>query len=63
MASISFSALAFFQIDRLALQEQLHRILRRHDARHPLGAAGAGEKPDLDFRQAEPVLGFSAATR
>ena len=46
------------EIDRLALQQQLHRILRRHDARHALGAAGAGEQADLDFRQAEPGLGI-----
>ena len=44
------------QIDRLALQQQLHGILRRHDARHALGAAGAGEQADLDFGQAEPGL-------
>src|SRR5258707_1256760 len=50
--------LGFRQIDRLALQQHLHRILRRHDARHPLGAAGAGKKPDLDFRQPEPGLGI-----
>ena len=48
--------LGLVEIDRLALQQQLHRILRRHDARHALGAAGAGEQPDLDFRQAEPGL-------
>src|SRR5271163_3854826 len=46
------------EVERLALQEHLHGILRRHDARHALGAAGAGEKPDLDFGQAEPGLGI-----
>ena len=46
------------EIDRLALEQQLHRILRRHDARHALGAAGAREQADLDFRQAEPGLGI-----
>ena len=46
------------EIDRLALQQQLHRILRRHDARHALGAAGAGEQADLDFGEAEPGLGI-----
>ena len=52
------------EIDRLALQQQLHRILRRHDAWHALGAAGTGEQRDLDFRQAEASFRkFSAATR
>ena len=44
------------EVDRLALQQQLHRILRRDDARHALGAAGAREQADLHFRQAEPGL-------
>ena len=55
--------LGFGEIDRLALEQQLHRVLRWHDARHALGAAGTGEKSDLDFRQAQPGLGiFSGHT-
>ena len=46
------------KIDRLALEQHLHRILRRHDARHALGAAGAGKQPDLDFGQPETGLGI-----
>jgi len=41
-----FSALALSRLT-LALQQELHRILRRHDARHALGPAGAGKKPTL----------------
>ena len=46
------------EIDRFALQQHLHRILRLQHARQPLRAAAAGEQPDLDFRQAEAGLGI-----
>ncbi len=46
------------EVDRLALEQQLHGILRRDDARHALGAAGAGEQTDLHFGQPEPGLGI-----
>ena len=44
------------EVDRLTLQEQRHRVLRRHNARHALGATGTGEKPDLHLRQPEAGL-------
>jgi hypothetical protein len=50
--------LRLLQIDRFALQQQRHRLLRRHDARHALGAARAGEQADLDLGQAETRLGI-----
>ncbi len=46
------------KIDRLALEQHLHCVLRRHDARHALGAAGAGKQPDLDFGQSQTGLGI-----
>ena len=44
--------------DRIALEQDRHRILRRHQARHALGAAGAGEQADLHLGQAEAGLGI-----
>ena len=51
-----FQRLGLVEIDGLALEQELHRILRRHDARHALGATGAGEKSDLHLRQSETRL-------
>ena len=48
--------LGLVELDRLALEQELHRVLRLHDARHALGAAGAGEQADLDFGQTKPRL-------
>ncbi|MGY4448397.1 hypothetical protein ACVWZR_003057 [Bradyrhizobium sp. i1.3.1] len=44
--------------DRIALEQDRHRVLRRHQARHALRAAGAGEQADLDLGQAEARLGI-----
>ena len=44
--------------DRIALEQDRHRVLRRHQARHALGAAGAREQADLDFGQAEASFGI-----
>ena len=50
--------LGFRKVYRFTLQQQLHRILRRDDARHVLGAAGAREQADLHFGQTEAGLGI-----
>ena len=44
--------------DRIALEQDRHRVLRRHQPRHALRAAGAGEQADLDLGQAETRLGI-----
>ena len=36
-------------VDRLAFEQKLHRVLRLHDARHALRAAGCREQADLDL--------------
>ena len=47
----------------VALEQKLQRVGRRQHARDALRAAAAGKQADLDFRQAEPRLSLSAATR
>ena len=42
--------------DLVALEQELQRIGRRQDARHPLRAAGAGKQADFDFRQPDAGL-------
>ena len=44
------------EIELIALEQELQRVSRRHHARDALGAAGAGEQPDLDLGQAEAGL-------
>src|SRR5207248_1282351 len=50
--------LRFLDRDRVALEQDRHRVLRRHQAGHALRAARAGEQADLDLGQAEARLGI-----
>ena len=42
--------------DLIALEQHLQRLGRRHQPRHALRAAAAGEEPDLDLRQSDARL-------